>query len=367
MRLSWYTRTRAVQAFANATRSWESRESVLLTLSDGDGSYGLGEATPLPGYSPDSVSDVEHLLRSLDTTRCIVNQAENLDAVLEHLDAVAPEAPPSARFALQSAALDLWCKRRNTPLEGELRRCAEGSMPMTTSASVSILRVAPLLDVHSPHFHTIARDHLNDGYATYKAKIGIALEREIDALSWLHQEALARGLNLRLRLDANQSLPAQGLNATLGAFAHLPVEYVEEPCPLETLSPSNPLPLPLALDESLQRGRGALTPWLASGRLAAFVCKPMVMGDLRTVFEWTHHARRVDCRFVLSHLFDGPVAFRVYQTLALALAPETCHGLAQHPGLGLWSDWVNPSTPAGIGLQLTEPALATLNLPGANR
>lgn len=365
MRLSFHTTSRAVQAFANATHAWDSRESVLLTLSDEEGLYGIGEATPLPGHSPDFLPEVENTLRSLDASRCDLGHAETLHAVLQELDAIASSAPASARFALQTAALDLWCKRRNTALATELGRCDRGlrSAPRRPLDPTPSLRVAPLLDVHSPHFHAAAQDRLNGGFTTYKFKIGIALDAELAALDWFHHEALRRGVNVRLRLDANQSLPPHGLTMTLGAFAHLPIEYIEEPCPLEALSPSDSLPLPLALDESLQRGRDVLAPWLRPGRLAAIVCKPMVMGDLRNVLDWAVHARTLGCTFVLSHLFDGPVAFHVYRALAVALAPETHHGLACHPGLELWSEWVNPSLPVGLGLELRDTARSTLGLP----
>ena len=43
----------------DARRSWPERESLLLRLSDEGGQRGLGEATPLPGYSPDRLDQVE--------------------------------------------------------------------------------------------------------------------------------------------------------------------------------------------------------------------------------------------------------------------------------------------------------------------
>jgi hypothetical protein len=39
---------------------------------------------------------------------------------------------------------------------------------------------------------------------------------------------------------------------------------------------------------------------------------------------------------VLSHTFDGPVAWRAAAALALALPTGSAHGLAPHAGLDAW-------------------------------
>ncbi len=52
MRFRWQQQTRSLQSFSNANRTWNTRTSLLLVVQDAAGEYGVGEATPLPGYSP---------------------------------------------------------------------------------------------------------------------------------------------------------------------------------------------------------------------------------------------------------------------------------------------------------------------------
>ncbi len=226
------------------------------------------------------------------------------------------------------------------------------------------LKLAPLLDLHASEVQRVATSLLTRGYTTFKVKIGIDWKREVAVLHELTANAQAHGRSIVFRLDANQSLARSDLSNILTCFSSLPIDYVEEPCALDDLPINAVLPVRLALDESLQRGHDTLEAWLNLKILAAIVCKPMIVGDLRLVLSWFTQANRVGCQFVVSHLFDGPVAFRLYHALARVLAPDVCHGLFPHAGLELWSDWLQDTPGTGLGLTLTEAALDALNRVG---
>lgn len=369
MHFRWHTRTLPVSEFGNATRGWTEREGILVVAQSTDGEYGLGEATPLPGYSPDSVVDVQSWLKALADFRLDLDAKLSFEHLLQALDDLPSPAPPSALLAIQSACLDWWCKKRGTALGDELwsvwHRTSDAQQPKALSNPMPperALRVAPLLDCQSPRVVETALRLLSEGYTTYKVKIGRDLRHELTVLQELSACGRQRNVELAFRLDANQSLDAQTLHETLGAFATLPIEYVEEPCPIDDLQPQTPLALRLALDESLQRGPDQLASWLRPGRLGALVCKPMILGDLRSVLEWRTRAHTAACNFVLSHLFDGMVAHRLYTILACVLAPDICHGLFPHLAQGLWAGYVTESRTAGLGLKLTHQGMTELDM-----
>jgi L-alanine-DL-glutamate epimerase-like enolase superfamily enzyme len=359
MRLCWFTQTRPITRVSNARQGWDTRTSTLVVVEDNHGRYGIGEASPLLGYSDDSTHDVENTLHAVAAIGVPLQAHMSLPEVLT----IGQETlvSPSALFALQTACLDLWSKQRGTRLQDELENAwCPGTPGVEASARAPLeVRVAPLLDIYSPAMEQTALALAHAGFTTFKVKVGFDLARELENLQRLQALARNQGFSIVFRLDANRSIKTDVVGALLEPFKNLPVEYVEEPCAIEEVGPED-IPLPVGLDESLRLGETRLESWLCSSRLAAIVCKPMIMGDLKTVLAWHRRARGAGCQFVFSHLFDGSVALRMYRLLARVLAPNTCHGLAEHAGLVLWSEWVHDSAGPGLGLELTNSARQAL-------
>src|ERR1700722_9728456 len=93
----------------NARRTWSTREGLIVRVHSREGGYGYGEASPLPGYSPDSLEACEGELQSAARAW----QPTTLDLPSDPLDALrkavtfARALSPAAVFALESAVLDL--------------------------------------------------------------------------------------------------------------------------------------------------------------------------------------------------------------------------------------------------------------------
>ena len=49
--------TSGVSAAADTRRTWSERKTLLVVVEDAEGRVGLGEAAPLPDYSPDTLDD----------------------------------------------------------------------------------------------------------------------------------------------------------------------------------------------------------------------------------------------------------------------------------------------------------------------
>jgi o-succinylbenzoate synthase len=291
-----------------ARGTWTSRRGVLLALRDGEGRVGRGEATPLPGYSPD------------DADAC----ARALDVFAPRGDVRAPELAglPAARFALETALADLEAQRRGTNVASVL-------------AGAPISREIPraaLIELASPALEDEARAHLARGIGTLKAKIGARpLGEDLAALARLRA---AVGPQVRLRLDANGAFDVPAAREALAALAAFEPELVEEPTRGEALLALGRCAVPWAADESLQDARIAAR--LLDSPCAAFVVKPALFG-LSAARTLALQARVNQKPVIVTHLFDGPVALAAACELAVSLPdPVLACGLDVHPGLAVW-------------------------------
>jgi o-succinylbenzoate synthase len=322
---------------ASAQGRWHAREGLLLVLTDESGRRGLGEASPLPGYSRETVADCARALTDV------------------HLrpapDCAGLDALPAARFALETALLDLEGQRRALPLT----ECLSGAparrvLPVNAlvDASVALADLVPAVQA------LLAR-----GYSTLKLKVGradVPFEQELEALRTLRR---AVGHAVALRLDANGAWTVEQARRHLDALAEIAPEFVEEPTRGAGLLSLGPTAVPWAADESLT------DPALVDALLSAPGCRAVV---LKPALLGLHAARALALRaqvrglgVVVTHLFDGPVALAAACELALSLpvAPLAC-GLDPHAGLSAWpsvpvpqcaeAGFVRVSSAPGLGL-----------------
>jgi L-alanine-DL-glutamate epimerase-like enolase superfamily enzyme len=235
---------------------------------------GLGEASPLPGYSPD-----------------------DLTTVRAALEGTGPDTPAAA-FARFAAHLDGEGHRTGRPAHA-LLGARRDRLPL--AALVADLDAAA---------EAVAR-----GIHALKVKIG----RGPLPLALLG-ELRARWPRIELRLDANGA-PVEA--AALAGFAPI---YIEE----------GPAPF-TALDESLQhRGDAEVDALCRAGAVRALVLKPMTLGPERCL-ALARVAAAHGVPVTVTHTFDGPVGLAAAAALALALPGHVLAvGLDRHAGLAAW-------------------------------
>jgi len=304
------------------------REGLFVRMIDETGRSGLGEASPLPGYSPDDLASCEHELERLVVPPVGPDPMEVLSLSRELI----PEGrPPAARAALEMALLDLAGQRTSEPVWALLRRAGD----FAASSMPSLLPLAALLDAKSESELVMqAKAALARGIRTLKVKIGRhgPFELELERLRALRREI---GPSIRLRLDANRSfLPTQA-RERLELLAELDPEYVEEP--VRDSSKLENCPVPIALDETLHDAAQVqkIEHDARFGAVVALVLKPGALGIARSL-ELARLGRAHGLDLVLSHQFEGPVAFAAAAHLALAVgSSERAAGLDRHGGLAL--------------------------------
>lgn len=279
--------------------------------------------------------------------------APQIHSLLTGIDA------PAARCALETAILDLVGRRSAQPLWSLLGAVRPASVPL-----------AGLISSPEPAQARILAGRLvARGITTAKVKIGHAqqapalrVERALRVATAVRDAGIEH-----LRFDANRTLPAATLARTLQALAASNPELVEEASPPQALLALPQVPVPLALDETLQASdaKAWIDRFASRHLLRAVVLKPMVLGGVLNALALAVHAREHGVRAIASHLFDGPIARCAAAHLALSLPPapgseRLASGLDRHPGLAAWPDVdsglftehaVVPGSRPGLGLR----------------
>lgn len=340
-------------AAGGPSASWSERTGLLLRVRDDTGAIGQGEASPLPGYSRESLQQVHAALEALDVGWLRELTALSSDALLTAIAKSPLVHLPSARFALETALLDVQGQLQGKPLwrlfgEHEPEPVALSTVLPATSDDAAL---------------AAAESAWRDGVRTFKVKIAPGRGRP-EPFSVLERLRERFGRQCALRLDANRSF--EGHSEQLQQLAAFDPDYVEEPQSPARLGHAA-LPFPVAFDETLSEPEhhARVDAWLRAHPGSVLVLKPMKLGGFAECRRWATRAKGAAARVALSHLFDGPVALWACGQLALSLPqPQLPAGLAPHAGLAAWPEVALPyaaghisvTRGAGLGLRaLPEP------------
>ncbi len=301
--------------FGNAKSQWTQRQALKIRIQDGEGRVGVGEACPLPDYSPDTLAEVQRWLVDL--------QLGTIESELDHSSE--RSGPPSAKFGLETALLDLLSRVDGTSFSEAVG--AYLGRPLRSS-----LRLSGMISTLDPNAaRDAAQAQVDEGIVHIKVKVGRAggFEQECRVLTAVKACLPPQG---SLRVDANQAFGADILASRLAQLVELGVSLVEEPGPLQTSVQS---PLPIALDETLQTpaGRRTALRLVGAGHVSTLVVKPAVLGGLRSSLAVADAAHQAGAAVSLSHLMDGLICHRAYVAAALCIGDQGAQGLAPHVGL----------------------------------
>ncbi len=282
-------------AAARVTPYTAPRDGHWLTLTDGDGVEGTGDAAPFPGFgSLDSTrvaGALAHAVRVLPGRS--VAEARRLTDELRDV--------PEAAHALDLALLDLEarCTARS------IRELLDPRAATTVST------------------HTLVRDArearlaIDRGARVLKTKAPIGVVAAIRA---------ALGPDVRLRVDANGRWDPETARARVDRLAALGVEWVEQPvaalCDLGALRGRG---VPIAADEVVSRAPTDAVLEAAD----VVIVKPMFVGGLRaalTLARAALHAGRVAC---ITHALESRVGrMGAWHAAAALHEPSLVHGVA---------------------------------------
>ena len=297
-------------------RPVQTRGAIRVTLHDGSGARGVGEAWPLVSAGTEPMHETaESILRlrpELEGARLTLPQ------LLDRLDAELA-ATPAARAGFDMAAHDLDARLRGLPLASRL-----GAAP---GAAVRVNAVLGSADVETTV--RLSRAACAAGYTSIKLKVGATKPSvDIDRVAAVRD---AVGRDVELRVDANGAWPPELALEILRTLEASRISLAEQPVvggDLDGLAWVHARsPIPIGADESLADAAGRAR--LLRGDLASVaVVKLMVAGGLRPAAELCAAARDRGIPTLVTTTFDGPIATAAALHLAAACgSPTLAHGL----------------------------------------
>lgn len=288
------------------------REGLLFVVSAG-GHRGVGEATPLPGWT----ESLEECRAGLEAAR------DRLESGWEAaVGAVADR--PSARHAVTLARADLAARREGVPLYRHLGGGTERrAVPVN----------ATIGDAPRPATAARAREAVRAGFRTLKVKVGVR-DRVEDA-GRLRAVRDAVGDGTTLRADANAAWDRESARGAIDSFGASGLAYVEQPLSPDDLEGHAALRgrgVGVAVDESL--AAVTLGRVLEAGAADVVVLKPMVLGGVDRAREAARLARTEGVTPVVTTTVDAVVARTAAVHLAASLGDLPACGLATAERLG---------------------------------
>ena len=296
-----------LRPFPGKTGAVPTREGLILRLTLPNGSVGLGEISPLPGLSTESLKEAQKQVLFLKSK--ILNQTpplhcDQFDGSLErwlkpyHLF-------PSVVFGLESAIFNLLAEGKRAPLHRLL-----GSPSGTP---------IPLIGLLQGHPEAIVKETqrlYREGVRTFKLKVGHRDIQEDFAKIQKIKEAVKGWATLRL--DANQAWSFQEAVDFANALPKDFIEYIEEPfkdpSPKKMRDFFRATGIPVALDESLIKMKPEeLAP---TEGLKAVILKPTLLGGLEKTLRFIKQAKKSGITPVISSSFETGVGLSTLAHLA---------------------------------------------------
>ncbi|GAD53362.1 O-succinylbenzoate synthase [Halarchaeum acidiphilum MH1-52-1] len=303
-----------VEPFDTARGRMTERRGFLVTV-ERDGEVGVGEATPLPGWTEtydDCAAALERAAR-----------AHAASAECETAALAACEGAPAARHAVSLAYADATARARGLPLYRSLG-AGDPLCDVETDGSVETVPVnATVGDADAEATADRVGDAVADGFETVKLKVGA---RSLDADLARLDATREMVPDATLRVDANGAWDVATAERARSALPA--IEYVEQPLAAPSLDAHAALRgrTAVALDESV--AAAGLDAVLETEAADVVVLKPMALGGVEKAVEAGRRARAAGVEPVVTTTFDAVYARTAAVHVAAALAPLPACGLA---------------------------------------
>ena len=302
---------------STAAGTIESREGFLVDYRH-RGQRGIGEATPLPGWT-ESLRECETVLRRAADAAdegASANEGTGHGSALLELDAA---SAPAARHGFACALLDADARADGIPLYEWFDTAESTVEAVPVNATIGDAPVAETV--------AAAEEAVAAGFECLKCKVGARpVPEDVERLRAVRE---AVGEAVELRTDANASYDREQAREAIEGFATAGVAYVEQPLPAGDLEGHRNLRghgVDIALDESMAEH---LTQTVIDADAAdVLILKPMVVGGPGNAHTLAMRARDHGIEPVITTTIDGVVARTAAVHAAAAIPDVRACGLA---------------------------------------
>ena len=176
-------------------------------------------------------------------------------------------------------------------------------------------------------FLSKARTLITKGFKVLKCKVSENPGHLPNSMKTLANEYR----NISFRLDANRSWPVTKASELSTRFRSLPVEYIEEPCPVESIEQFDSIAgdciFPVAADESL--AELGLQAVINQSKSAPYlIIKPTLLGNLMELFATLRTRDHLEDRVIFTTALESAVGTRMIASAsAIAGCKTKAHGL----------------------------------------
>ncbi len=175
--------------FRNAYAHSVRQHSIIVRVTAEDGSIGVGNIDPLPGYSAQPIDETLAVLRQRLAPAILGQDGCNLHAILRVMDAQIGDAL-EAKAAIEMACVELAARRLGLPVHGLLGGAVTERVHFNAWIGL----------VDAKQAATEAAYWLSQGFRSAKIKLGSGIEADRDRVFAVRE---AVGNRMALRGDAN--------------------------------------------------------------------------------------------------------------------------------------------------------------------
>jgi len=299
--------------FKSSKQILNTREGYILSLTDELGNIGLGECSPLPEFSKETLAQAQKNLHELRLSK--IQLVPDLFAISNQFSAINLTA--SGRFAFEQAILSLLINRsknKNIILEtfGNLKPQVNINAVFGFDKSENIIKEI--------------FEKIRLGYNTFKIKIGRPnFDEDFSLIKNIRNKF---GEAIYLRLDASGKWNLEDAKHHLKSLSAFNIQYIEEPCSgfnlLQTISHNSPIPV--AVDESIRTITQAIHV-INDSKIEFIVLKPMILGGILSSLQLIKTAESKNKKIIISSSFESVIGKSVLVLLAACSQHNFAHGL----------------------------------------
>jgi o-succinylbenzoate synthase len=359
--IRWRPFSLPLRAPANAAHGVsESREGLVIVITDIEGATGLGEASPLTSYAGGTVAECDAVLTGLAKQLLGQSCRHTWDTGFEMDGVVSAGTEGAIHCGVEAALADLLASRDAVPL---FRWFQPGAALNPAIAVNGLVDFASADEAAAEAARLVAA-----GFRTLKLKAGFGTKLDHARIAAVRA---AVGADIELRVDANGAWDESTAVTMLAVCGEYGISLVEQPLPpsagVDALARLRRTGggIQIAADEGC-RSVANLEALIAAHAVDAVVVKPMVSG-LREALRIIQTATSASLPVIVTTTFDSGIGVTVATHLAATLPPpRPACGLATHERLAadivtgvstVVCGTVTIPSAAGLGLKLDDAAL----------
>lgn len=283
----------------------DTRRGTLVAVEGPKGQMGIGETTPLPGWT-EPVKESRRALREVATQ----SPQEALRELSEQ---------PAARHGVSLSLLDASARAAEQSLAAYLAGDEKTAEDVPVNATIGL---------GSPDAAAReAKQAAESGFETVKLKVGGGALTEDVARVRAIDEAVDDDISVRV--DANGAWKPSTAEKAVEAFASLDVEYVEQPVPgeqLRALADLRNRGVDIAADEALAHHEAEEI--LGGSAADVLVLKPMALGGIDNARKTAISAAAEGIETVVTTTIDAVIARTAAVHLAASIPNVRACGFA---------------------------------------